>query len=540
MSKFEGQYEIVSVYFTSDTTLLSAPPTGSSIFFSLLIFVLVTISTIPAEAANENKWRVCVVDRPPISRCKPAVTKDVWEPSYAVQLFDEIVEKVKNAANLNDTISLEWKCVFTTTSALIDESLSKDSYEERYCDVLIGPVTIMKERKDLGVQFSYSIDNPSLGVAVSADTQDASTGWEWTKPFTWEMWAAVGIVVFIFVPLAMLLLNWLPGKTEDGKDFCLVPMNEADANPNWYHKLAHNIWMSTWVMVHGEKPEKQYGFNPKDSKQFTVWTARAIFILAFAFVALILTSTYIANFAAVRVSPDIQSDVSTLRDLWGANVLTAEGYIKPTHLLQKKYQLTLRDAAIDRRELMVETLKRVDSSEVDALIYDFPFLVWGLGELEDDPNTCLKLLDQRVAPMQYAFAFAKGFPTESIAEIDEQLLIAESEGTLQERKDIHWENIVENGLSFCGNNERVDTAIGVPQLWGLFVVLGLSFIIGAMLASSVRCCGQKPHNDQEQGEPNNNLNGNGESQYQGGTSGNYNPPAPGYHPAPGYPAAKYN
>lgn len=461
-----------------------------------------SISTTPADAANENDWRVCVVDRPPISRCVPAQTKDGWEPSYAVQLFDEIVEKAKNAANINSTVSLNWKCVFSTTSDLI-ATLSKDSYEERFCDVLIGPITIMKERKDAGIQFSYSFDNPSLGVAVRADTQNTSTGWEWTKAFTWQMWVAVGIVVFIFVPLAMLSLNKLSGK--DSK------LNKTD----WYHELANNVWMSTWVMFHGEKPENHYEFDPKDRRQFTAWIARAIFFLAFAFVALILTSTYIANFAAVRVSPDIQSDVSTLRDLWGKNVLTAGGYIKPTHLLVKKFQLTLKDASIDRREAMVGALEKINSGEADALIYDFPFLVWGLGELEDDPDTCLKLLDQRVAPMQYGFAFAKGFPTEPVAKIDEQLLIAESEGMLQERKFIHWERLVEDGLSFCGNKEKINTAIGVPQLWGLFVVLGLAFIIAAILATSSHCCSAVSQNEGQRGTNNNH----GGSQHQGGTHG---------------------
>lgn len=112
---------------------------------TVLLAATIVATLVPAPASAQDVVRVCVLDRPPISRCSliTPTAPATWEEEggFAVRLF----EQAWSNAGVNDSDSsftpvhnttIEWRCMNEQTGVIVGMLSSADK-ANRTCDVLI-------------------------------------------------------------------------------------------------------------------------------------------------------------------------------------------------------------------------------------------------------------------------------------------------------------------------------------------------------------------------------------------------------------------
>lgn len=208
------------------------------------------------------------------------------------------------------------------------------------CDMAVGAITISSRRTEMGLQFPMPMYSTSLGVLVQTQTT-ASTGWSWTEPFSSDLWIAI-IVTFIGWPILVFCIEAFTLKYSITWHEAALGMSEA-------------YWRTTWALMHGE------------TKEVASVPAR-IAGSTFAFLALIISSTYTASLATYLIT-QYGSSISGVGDLRGRSVASEPVYFDR---LQSYYGIYPSDTNFTDTNSLMNVIKAVADGRITALVADLP------------------------------------------------------------------------------------------------------------------------------------------------------------------------
>lgn len=99
------------------------------------------------------------------------------------------------------------------------------------CDIALSSITITVEREQLGLQFTYPYLASYLGIMV-ATTGEKVAGWNWTQPFSWDLWLATAVTLMIF-PFCVVLIEFGSLKDKIRPKDCIRGNIESTSRSLW-------------------------------------------------------------------------------------------------------------------------------------------------------------------------------------------------------------------------------------------------------------------------------------------------------------------
>lgn len=220
-----------------------------------------------------------------MSTCTPSSNSSALFSGLSIETFREVAEE---ALGWKEGEQYMFTCLESGTSTTINERLLP---EDGGCDAFIAATTITAERTAAGVQWAYPYWSGSIS-AVVRNAEKNSDGWAWTRPFTWQLWLALGLTS-ICLPLVIFILEVLSIKRR-------VSLQDSARG---YHE---SLWRTLWVLMQGE------------TMAVTNLAAR-VTVIILAFCSLILSASYTANLAAFLTLKSYGS-LNRIEDLQGMAV----------------------------------------------------------------------------------------------------------------------------------------------------------------------------------------------------------------------------
>lgn len=99
------------------------------------------------------------------------------------------------------------------------------------CDIALSSITITVEREQSGLQFTYPYLASQLGIMV-ATTKEKVAGWNWTQPFSWDLWLATAVTLMIF-PFCVVLIEFGSLKDKIRPKDCIRGNIESTSRSLW-------------------------------------------------------------------------------------------------------------------------------------------------------------------------------------------------------------------------------------------------------------------------------------------------------------------
>ena len=234
---------------------------------------------------------VCTIPLEPMAKCERNSNASSSFSGLSIQVFREVAADVLEWREGED---FQFVCVDTDTPTTLFERVVPADGD---CDAFISSTTITAERTEKGVVWAHPYFDGSIGVVTKADPS-SSDGWGWTRPFTWQLWLALGLTTLL-LPFVVYLLEVLSIKRQVSVKESLRGYNES-------------VWRTMWVVIQGE------------TMAVTNLAARCV-VVVLAFSSLILSASYTANLAAFLTIKSY-GNVNTINDLVGMSVSTVEVY----------------------------------------------------------------------------------------------------------------------------------------------------------------------------------------------------------------------
>ncbi len=245
----------------------------------------------PVTEDAKTPFIVCTIPLEPMAFCDANSNASSSFSGLSIQVFRDISNDVLNWKEGED---YQFVCVTTDTPTTLYNRVVP---EDGDCDAFIASTTITSERTENGVVWAHPYFDGSIGVVVKSDLQ-TSDGWAWTRPFTWELWLALGLTATL-LPLIVYFLEVLSIKRQVTAKDSVKGYSEA-------------AWRAMWVMIQGE------------TMGVTNLAARVV-VIVLAFASLILSSSYTANLAAF-LTVKSYGEINSVKDLVGMSVSTVEVY----------------------------------------------------------------------------------------------------------------------------------------------------------------------------------------------------------------------
>lgn len=123
----------------------------------------------------------------------------------------------------------QFACVDTDTPTTLYERVVPEGGD---CDAFIASTTITAERQANGVVFAHAYYQGSIGV-ITKSTPQSSKGWAWTRPFTWQLWLALGVTALV-LPLIVYFLEVMSIKRRISTKETMRGYNESAWRTVWY------------------------------------------------------------------------------------------------------------------------------------------------------------------------------------------------------------------------------------------------------------------------------------------------------------------
>jgi ABC-type amino acid transport substrate-binding protein len=321
--------------------------------------------------------------------------------------------------------------------------------ENTTCDLGLGSVTVTEARVQAGFRFSYPYFLTALGVLVKSEPE-AVSGFGWTRPFSWQLWAALGATLLLF-PLVLALIEFGSLKTR---------LRASELAPGYYEAIVRSMWTITG----GETLE--------------VSSAGAKFAsVCFAFCALIITATYTANLASVLTISSLSSSITSVDDLRGRAVLTDSIYAPR---LLDHHGLVGAQAAIKGQAALAAAARQVLDGSLAAVVHDHAYL---LRASEEVAGCALRVLPWKLESFNYAVVASLTLAQSVLDEVNRALLELEEGNELEELR-VRF-RVLEDP---CGAEGATSQAVALSSLAGLWAVMLGGAAVGAvvMLAARLR------------------------------------------------------
>jgi ABC-type amino acid transport substrate-binding protein len=381
---------------------------------------------------------VCTIPLEPMARCRVGLNDSSTFSGLSIETFRETA---KDALNWQEGVDYRFLCVDTDTPTTLYERVVP---EDGDCDAFIASTTITSERTEAGVVWAYPYWSGSIGIVTKA-MPESSDGWAWTRPFTWQLWLALGLTSLL-LPFAVYLLEVLSIKRR-------VTLKESARG---YNEAA---WRTMWVIMQGE------------TMAVTNLAARAVVIIL-AFCSLILSASYTANLAAFLTLKSYGT-IDSIADLQGMSVSTVEVY-QPR--LQSRYGLRTIEAEISSIADIKDEMMDVATGSLTAFLIDKEVAQYYVATW---PDCALRLLPQSIEPFDYGLAFAPRTSAEVVSAFSLSILRLTEDGTIPEIGDTF---LLSN--SPCLKDSSAEDEIGqisFAQVYGLWVLLAAGMACGCLI-----------------------------------------------------------
>ena len=395
--------------------------------------------------------------REPMSLCSMSTNATASFSGISVQTFREVA---KDAFGWVEGENYQFACVETGTSTTLYERVVP---EDGDCDALIASVTVTSERQEKGVVWAHPYFSGSIGIVTKAEAT-SSSGWAWTRPFTWQLWLALGLTAML-LPMVIYLLEVMSIKRR-------VSMKDAVRGYN------ESAWRTVWVMIQGE------------TMAVTNIAARTV-VIVLCFASLILSSSYTANLAAFLTLKSY-GEINSVSDLIGLGPSTIEVY---QDRFLEGYGLRTINVTVNGPQDISRELGSVESGRVSAFLFDrevVQFLVatW--------PQCGLRLLPGITEPFDYGLAFGPSTPRPVVDAVSVAILLNTEDRTIQEWGD---EFLLSNSPCLEGSTGSELDQLGFNEVYGLWVLIVASVFVGLVLMLAMRYSYRRDPDWLREGEP---------------------------------------
>lgn len=399
---------------------------------------------------------VCTVPRPPMSMCTPSSNSSALFSGLSIETFREVAE---DALDWQEGEQYTFTCLESGTSTTIYERVLP---EDGGCDAFIASTTITAERTAAGVQWAYPYWSGSISAVVQ-NTEKNTDGWAWTRPFTWQLWLALGLTS-ICLPLVIFILEVLSIKRR-------VSLRDSARG---YHE---SLWRTLWVLIQGE------------TMAVTNLAAR-VTVIILAFSSLILSASYTANLAAFLTLKSYGS-LNRIEDLQGTAVSTVEAY-QPR--FASRYGIKTLLANITGPDSIIAEAGDVLSGQLIGWLHDTEVAQYYVATW---PGCELRLLDQRVEPFEYGLAFSPFVDSSIVDAFSLSILRLIEDGTIPQIGDTFL--LSDSPCLNPEDNESEIAQLSFGQVYGLWVLLAAGVLVGLVLMMAKRWL--KSHRNPDWGRP---------------------------------------
>ena len=326
------------------------------IFPTLLLLVAVSVSFVPAIAADGNTQLVVGIKQAP-----PFVIRDA-EGTYGgitVALFEQA------AADMG----LAYEYVETDLNGMLD-GLTSGEY-----DVGLGALTITAER-ERQFDFSHAFFTSGLGIAVH---QEDTRGWLGVAEHL-VSWAFLRIVaLLVLVILAIGVLVWLFERRRNTEQF----------GGSAAQGIGSGFWWSAVTMT-------TVGYGDKAPRTF--WGRILGFVWMFA--GLLLVASFTASITSLLTVAELESRIGGPSDLKRLTVASVSGSTSEDYLGREGIRIAGKPQLGDCLQALAE-------HRADAVVYDAPILQYWVNR---DYGSDLVVLPVRFERQDYGIGLPEASP----------------------------------------------------------------------------------------------------------------------------------
>ena len=396
-----------------------------------------------SSSTPKSKFIVCTISLEPMAYCDVGSNASTSFTGLSIETFRDVA---LDAKGWKEGVDYMFVCVDTDTPTTLKERIVP---EDGDCDAFIASTTISAERTEMGVVWAFPYWSGSIGI-ITKSTPQTSSGWAWTKPFTWTLWLAIGVTV-IFLPIIIYLLEVLSIKKS-------LTLHDS---VNGYVEAT---WRTLWVIIQGE------------TMSVGMLAARVV-VIALAFMALILSASYTANLAAFLTLQSFSS-LNNIYDLQGLAVSTVEVY-RPK--IQARYGIKTSEAMISSADDLLNEAALVADGVLAAFLIDAEVAQYIVATW---PECKLRLLPNTIEPFKYGLAFNTRVDQDLVDSFSLSIIRLSEDGTIASIGDrflLADSPCLTNGLSDDEIGE-----IGFKQVYGLWVLIACGVVIGVLIMIAVR------------------------------------------------------
>ncbi|KRF99742.1 uncharacterized protein Dwil_GK22709 [Drosophila willistoni] len=386
---------------------------------------------------------------------------------YGVDLIKELADKLGFNFTFQDGGS-EYGSFNKTTNTTT--GMLKEIVEGR-ADLAISDLTITSEREEV---IDFSIPFMNLGIAILyVKAQKAPPAlFSFMDPFSKEVWLYLGIA-YLGVSLCFFILGRLSPTEWDNPYPCIEEPEELENQCS----INNSLWFTTGALL-------QQG-SEIAPKALSVRTISAIWW----FFTLIMVSSYTANLAAFLTIEYPTSPINNVDDLaenkdgvqYGAKregstrnfFLTSED---PTYMKMNEYLMSHPEMLVATNQ---EGVSKVEAGR------DYAFLMESTSIEYTMVRHCnLTKVGEALDEKGYGIAMIKNWPYRD--KFNNALLELQEQGVLAKLKNKWWNEV---GAGVCSKKATDDgpSELGVDNLMGIYVVLGIGTILSILLSIMYWC-----------------------------------------------------
>lgn len=273
----------------------------------------------------------------------------------AIEIWEDLANKMRWL--------YEYKTFETVNDAL-------KALENGELDLVVGPISITSQRVSK-FRFSQPFYQSSLSIVSRAESPSI---WNRISPFfSFKLLIAVGVFLVILAFVGMLL--WLAERKQSPDQFPSTPLSG----------ILNGMWLAIVTMS-----TTGYG----DKAPITFWGR--IIAGTWMVVSIIFATSMVAGIASTLTLSGLGSTtITNIEQLKGKNTATILG--SPSEVFLKE-----RHVSVVTVNELDEAFAKLDSREVDAIVYDRPQLLF---YLKSNGNNALHLAKAEYYKQGYGFAF---------------------------------------------------------------------------------------------------------------------------------------
>ncbi|KPM31234.1 Putative ligand gated channel [Croceitalea dokdonensis DOKDO 023] len=260
-----------------------------------------------------------------------------------------------------------WTYNYTNFSN-VDNAL--DALEKGNIDAVIGPITIRAHRME---RFAFSQPFYNSSIPILSRIEDESI-WQGIKGlFSFKLCMVIGIFLIILAIVRTLL--WPAESKKSPDQFSEKPLEG----------IGTGMWLAIVTM-------STTGYGDKAP----VTLMGRIVAGSWMVISLLFATTMIAGIASTLTLSNVENTVvSNIEQLSGKNTATISGSLSQEFLREKNAKVNLTNN-------LKEAIEKLESKEVDAVVFDRPQLLYHLKEYK---NENLYISKAEYFKQGYGFAF---------------------------------------------------------------------------------------------------------------------------------------